>query len=83
MPAKKNQHYFLFAVLLSIVLLNACHNFYKAVPASADNASQKAASVDSLKLQNRYFVLRNGSQAYYMNKIVLSSDKKFSRGVSG
>ena len=70
---KKIKNYQLpFLITLAVLFFfSGCHNYYKATPATAT-----AAAADSLKLQNRYFVLRNGSQSYYMNNIVLSEDKK-------
>ncbi len=59
------------AILILQLLLNSCHNYYKAVQTRVGNDA-----IDSLKLQNRYFVLRNGGQSYYMNNIGLSTDKK-------
>ncbi len=60
----------------TVVFLAACHNYYKATQKPTGNGSQKSSTIDSLKLQNRYFILRNGSQSYYMSNIVLSEDKK-------
>ncbi len=76
MPVLKNQHYFLFAALFAMLVFTACHNFYKAVPTASGSAGEKAASVDSLKLQNRYFILRTGSQSFYMNNIAIAGDRK-------
>ncbi|MGG9964341.1 hypothetical protein [Ferruginibacter sp. SUN106] len=76
MPVFKNNLSCLLAALISIGLFAACHNYYKAVPTPATNSNEKAATVDSLKLQSRYFVLRNGSLSYLMNNIVISEDKK-------
>jgi hypothetical protein len=59
-----------FLVIISLqVLFSQCHNYYKAVPTNS-------AAVDSLKAKGRYFVLRNGSSAFVMNNVVLSSDRK-------
>lgn len=60
-----------FAILILQIILNSCHNYYKAVQTRAGNSA-----IDSLKLQNRFFVLRNGGQSYYMNNIGLSADQK-------
>ncbi len=66
----------MLVVFCIILFFTACHNFYKATQTPAGSSPAKAVSIDSLKLQNRYFVLRNGNQAYYMNNISLSDDKK-------
>ena len=62
-------------VFLLIIFLG-CQNFYKAMQAKAANNDEKTSVVDSLKLHNRYFILRNGSQSFYMKNIALSTDKK-------
>jgi hypothetical protein len=61
--------------LLSLVFVTACHNYYKASQTRLGSASERAAVVDSLKLQNRYFVLRSGDNAYYMKNLSLSADQ--------
>jgi hypothetical protein len=61
--------------LVCIILFTACHNYYKATQTSAGSLPRKATIVDSLKTQKRYFVLRNGNQAYYMSNLVLSADQ--------
>jgi hypothetical protein len=62
--------------ILGCLFCISCHNFYKATKAPADTTSQKAAVIDSLKVQDRYFVLRSGSQAYAMTNVSLSSDQQ-------
>ncbi len=65
--------------LVILVLLNViagCHNFYKATKSNVGNNIEKAAVVDSLKQQARYFVLRTDSQSYYIKNISLNTDKK-------
>ncbi|MEI8059554.1 MAG: hypothetical protein WCG67_05295, partial [Ferruginibacter sp.] len=47
-----------------------------ASPTAVLNSTEKGNLADSLKLQKRYFVLRSGKQAFYMNNVVLSEDKK-------
>lgn len=71
---KKKNHLQAFLVLLVFqVLFSQCHNYYKAV---SPNSASNAVAIDSLKLQNRYFILRNGSLSYSMTNIVVSEDKK-------
>lgn len=60
--------------LLFLLLTGSCHNYYKT--ASARNGSYASSTIDSLRLQNRHFILRNGSQALYMKNIVVSADQK-------
>jgi hypothetical protein len=76
MEAYKNKYCRLLLIGGAIVFLAACHNYYQAVQKPSGNSNEKATTIDSLKFQNRYFVLRNGSQSYYINNMVLSEDKK-------
>ena len=60
------------AIILIAIVLFSCQAYYKTtrvIPASS------AKSVDSLKKENRYFVLRNGDEAFYIKSIVLSDDQ--------
>ncbi|MEO8415247.1 MAG: hypothetical protein ABI472_16430 [Ginsengibacter sp.] len=50
-------------------------HYYKAVQPKAVTAFDKASVIDSLNIQNRYLVLRSGSQAYYIKNISLNADK--------
>ena len=68
---------FLPVALLSImVLLHACKTFYKTNQARSGSAPQTWSSADSLKKLNRYFILRNGDEAFYLKSIELSADQK-------
>ena len=58
------------------IIIQACHTFYKAAPARTGSAEVTYSSTDSLKKLNRYFVLRNGDEAFYMKSIVLSADQQ-------
>lgn len=63
----------LTCVILLLVLIS-CKSFYKA---STINASaSKTHSIDSLQSLNRYFILRSGGQAFYMNGLQLSQDRQ-------
>ena len=62
------------ATLLAFLICTSCHTYYKAqtvTPKAGDHAEKK---IDSLKLVNRYFVLREGSNAYYMNHLQFNAD---------
>ena len=62
-------------IILAILFVFAgCSRYYKAITTNAKNNPDK--SLDSLKNQNRYFILRTPSQAYFMRNIVLSEDRK-------
>ena len=60
--------------LSSLIIMSSCHNYYKAV--SGRTGAYTSNTIDSLKNQSRFFVLRNDSQAFRMNNIVVSADKK-------
>lgn len=60
----------LFSVLAFCAsVLPACHNFYKASKTGTEK-------IDSLQAKNRFFILRNGTEALYMRDMVLSADRK-------
>ena len=63
-------------VFSAMLLLTACHNYYMATPAYLGTTFQRAATIDSLKLANRYFILRNGNESFYMSNAILNQDHK-------
>lgn len=67
------------ALLSIVLLLLACKTFYKANSARSGSASESWSSADSLKKINRYFILRNGDEAFYIKNIELSADQKTAR----
>lgn len=71
-----NKKYFFAIAIWASVLISSCHNYYMAVRVPKDVPTNGAATVDSLRLTDRYFILRNGSEAFYMSNIVLSADKQ-------
>jgi len=71
----KKINYFLYG-LMTLFLFTQCHNYYKATALKKKTTSNYAGAIDSLKLTNRYFVLRNGNESYYMKNTVLSPDQK-------
>jgi len=75
---KRIPTYLKIVIVLFIIIpvINSCHNYYMASPTAVLNSTEKGNLADSLKLQKRYFVLRSGKQAFYMNNVVLSEDKK-------
>ncbi|MFL5743876.1 MAG: hypothetical protein ACJ751_04380 [Niastella sp.] len=63
-----------WAIMLAFIFCTGCHTYYLAqtiTPTASNHTGQK---IDSLKLMNRYFVLREGGNAYYMNHVQLSAD---------
>ena len=65
-----------FAGFFIITALSCCHNFYKATKANTTAVAQTSASISQLKQQNRFFILRSGTKAYYMKTLSLSDDQK-------
>ena len=51
---------------LIFITCTGCQNYYKTLMVAPSGNNQVMKNIDSLKLQNRYFILRNGSDAYYM-----------------
>ena len=71
MIKKSNNIKILLAISFFFLVSAGCNNYYKATA-----KPKEAGSIDSLTKLNRYFILRSGSQAYYMRNIVLSNDRK-------
>ncbi|HMR90676.1 MAG TPA: hypothetical protein PKC69_00110 [Chitinophagaceae bacterium] len=63
------------AVLLVLLSAAACHNFYKANTLTGGSNVQKAGTIDSLKKNNRYYILRSGDVAYHMRNLQISNDQ--------
>jgi hypothetical protein len=65
----------LFSIMILVALFcSNCHNYYKALTVTPATDSQAMRKIDSLQLNNRYFVLRNGSEAYNMRQLQISPD---------
>ena len=63
-------------VFVTMLLLTSCHTYYKAIQVNTNTPIGEAATIDSLKQSERYFILRNGSESFFMKKTTLSDDKK-------
>jgi hypothetical protein len=63
-------------LIASSLLISGCYTFYKADRGLHTNASQRNQTLDSLKQQNRYFILHSGSRSWHMKNMVLSDDQK-------
>lgn len=63
-----------FAAFIVIFSLACCHNYYKASKIATSPPTER--TVDSLKQHGRYFILRDGKKAFYMNNIVMSDDRR-------
>ena len=63
-------------------LLTGCQHFYKTQSFQNTKATNLdtagiAQNIDAAQYQNRYFILRTGSEAYYMRNVMVSEDRKF------
>ncbi|HLK27843.1 MAG TPA: hypothetical protein VKT28_04635 [Puia sp.] len=54
-------------------MLTGCAHYYKI---GQDTKETVIPAMNTPKYEHRYFILRNGGNAYYMNNILLSDDKK-------
>lgn len=70
----KNAGLMLSAFLLTTVLC-CCHNFYMTKNANTVTRNEKSNSIQQLKDQKRFFILRSGSDAFYMKNVSVSSDQ--------
>ena len=61
------------AVIVCLVGAISCMNYYKVSDKSNMSVVTDTTSVANM---NRYFILRTGSNAFYMNNIVLAKDRK-------
>ena len=66
----------LFVAFATMLLLTSCHTYCKASQVQKNNPASEAATIDSLRLSERYFILRNGSESFYMKNPTLSADQK-------
>lgn len=76
MKLSLKQFKILFTGFFIMATLSYCHNFYKATKANTTGISQTSASINQLKQQSRFFILRSGSKSYYMKTLSLSDDQK-------
>ena len=63
--------------LLFLISFSSCSKYYKAVTASQP---ADAKNMSDLKMQNKYFILRNGSEAFSIANISISADQKYLNG---
>jgi hypothetical protein len=54
-------------------MLTGCSNYYKAANMNKNVVTE---NLNAPELANRYFILRNGANAYHMQNLVVSEDKK-------
>jgi hypothetical protein len=66
----------LMSFIAAISFSGCFQNYYKASAVTGDSNSQKAVSIDNFNKQHRYFILRNGKDAWYMKDVSLGQDNK-------
>ena len=59
-----------------IIIFFACRNYYKATNLPVQDVSTSYQNIDSLVKINRFFILRNGPDAYHLKVGELSTDRK-------
>ena len=72
----KQKQILLLLLPASLLMIMACHNYYKVTTARAGNTAETYSSTDSLHMLNRYFILRCNGRAYSMIMTELSADRK-------
>jgi len=58
-------------IILATLVSASCSNFYRVADRKHVNLARE---LDSLRLQNRYFILRVGTEAYHLENIVVDQD---------
>ncbi|HRH61310.1 MAG TPA: hypothetical protein PL045_12105, partial [Chitinophagaceae bacterium] len=61
-----------FTAVPLFIMLSGCRNYYKAINTDKNIVAQ---SMNNSEYQQRYFILRDGSSAFYMSNITVSDDK--------
>ena len=74
MVQKLKSFHGLLIIPAMLLVFAGCSHYYKATTGNLKANTDK--SLDSLKNENRYFILRTPGQAWYMRNIVLSEDRK-------
>ena len=60
-------------LLLMLIGLSSCNNYYKAITVAEP---AKATSLSDFQDNKKYYILRNGGDAFVMKNISISSDRK-------
>ena len=66
----------LFVAFVTMLLLTSCQTYYKASQVQKNNPASEAATIDSLRLSERYFILQNGTESFYMKDPTITADQK-------
>jgi hypothetical protein len=67
----KNSWWFIIT-LMALTGMSSCSSYYMAINAPVKNISEKAATVQQLKNENRVFILRNGAEAFLMTDLFIN-----------
>src|ERR1044072_7446231 len=65
---------FITIAILIAGVCTGCHNYYQALKVNTADKNQAAQALDSLKLQERIFVLRNGNTSFYMKNLQINPE---------
>jgi len=63
----------LLIAVIVLIAFSSCSNYYKAVLAPQ---TANADTITDLKMKEKYFILRNGSEAFAMKNISISTNRK-------
>ncbi len=66
--------YVLMALFASLLVFGGCHRYY--MTQNTNIKENPAGKIDSLKNNQRYFVLHNGEKAWHLGHVVLSEDRQ-------
>lgn len=64
---------YLLIYITAILVFSSCNNYYKAITI---NKPGNSASIDSLNKEHKYFILRDGKQAFAMIQLVITTDQE-------
>ncbi len=66
----------LFVAFITMLLLTSCQTYYKASQVKTGNVAKDAVTIDSLRLSERYFILRSGGESFCIKDPKLVADRK-------
>lgn len=66
---------FITIAILLAGICTGCHNYYQALRVNTADKTQAIQTIDSLKLQNRFFILRSGYTSYYMKDLKINPER--------
>lgn len=65
---------FISIAILLAGLCTSCHNYYKELNVDPTHGNSAMQTLDSLKFEKRYFILRNGNKSYYMKDLQINTE---------